>query len=66
MTIKFGKFGHFAHFIVRNFVVIWEAPINCDAMHFGIRQKGRVRKGLEETWTWDILTSFQLHTRDME
>ena len=26
MTIKFGKFGNFAHFIVRNFVVIWEAP----------------------------------------
>ena len=27
MTIKFGKFGNFAHFIVRNFVVVWEAPI---------------------------------------
>ena len=26
MTIKFGKLGNFAHFIVRNFVVIWEAP----------------------------------------
>ena len=26
MTTKFGKFGNFAHFIVRNFVVIWEAP----------------------------------------
>ena len=32
----------------------------------GIRQKGRVQKGLEEIWTWDILTSFQLHTRHME
>ena len=26
MTLKFGKFGNFANFIVRNLVVIWEAP----------------------------------------
>ena len=37
----------------------------CDAK-VGIRQKGRVQKELEETWTWGIPSSFQLHTGDME
>ena len=32
----------------------------------GIRQKGRVQKGLKETWHRTSPTSFQLHTWDME
>ena len=44
MTIKFGKFGNFANFIVRNFVVIWEAPMGCQEMSsWSGRPSGKAR-----------------------
>ena len=46
MTIKFGKF---ANFIVRNFVVVWEAPIArvTPAPHI---QGKNMNKHLAKTW----------------
>ena len=46
--------------------VVFRKETRMQTIGFGIRQKGRVQKGPEETWHRTSPTSFQLHTRDME